>query len=624
MTQKPEQAAPDPRPDEMNALIAVLNAGRFAELEAKAREVLARYPTSGVVWKILGAALWQQRKDPLPALTSAAEFSPGDAEAHSNLGNALRARGRLEEAVASHRRAVAIAPDYAEAHNNLGSALQDLGRLDEARSSYQTAIEISPRFALAHANLGNASLQLRDPAAAIASYQRALEIQPDLIAALVNMGSALRDLGQANAAETAYRRALALRPDSAELHHNLAVVQRMQSRLAGAETSCRRALELNGNLTSAIAFLARLQVDKGNFPEAEEHYRRAAKIDPNSTEAWSGIPSLRKMTASDAGWLSEAQRIANLRLPPRKEVHLRYALGKYFDDTEDFEQAFVNYRRANELTRLYKAAHHREQLTEFVTLIVQFFDAKWLERPRQDMPVSRRPIFVVGMPRSGTTLAEQILAAHPAVTGAGELPFWGVALARSQAAFDDLNGDRVVRALGTDYVRLLDGISVDAERVVDKMPSNFLSLGLIHAACPNARIIHMQRNPMDTCLSIYFQDFETAYSYANDLDDLAHFYGEYVRIMDHWQSVFREGTILHVPYEALVGDQEKWSRTMLEFVGLPWDPKCLDFHKSTRTVTSLSSWQVRQKINNSSVGRWRRYERFLGPLLELSRFEHRP
>jgi hypothetical protein len=232
--------------------------------------------------------------------------------------------------------------------------------------------------------------------------------------------------------------------------------------------------------------------------------------------------------------------------------------------------------------------------------------------PHDPVPAGR-PVFIVGMPRSGTTLAEQILASHPAVFGAGELPFWGIALANS---LDDSTTH--VSSLAHDYRRLLETVSTDALRVIDKMPTNFLALGLIHAALPNARIIHMRRNPIDTCLSIYFQDFETAYSYANDLEDLAHCYGEYRRIMSHWRSVLPQNTILEVPYEGLVEHQELWIRRMLEFIDLPWDPACLNFHQSRRTVSTASSWQVRQPLNNCSVERWRHYEPFLGPLLDLA------
>jgi hypothetical protein len=181
--------------------------------------------------------------------------------------------------------------------------------------------------------------------------------------------------------------------------------------------------------------------------------------------------------------------------------------------------------------------------------------------------------------------------------------------AQKESALSDLAGA---------YLRLLDGLSADALRVVDKMPGNFLHLGLIHAALPHARIIHMRRHPIDTCLSIYFQHFETFHAYATDLEDLAHYYGEYLRLMKHWRASLPADTILDVPYEGLVGDQEAWSRSMLEFIGLPWDPRCIEFHRTERTVITASKWQVRQKISGSSVNRWRNYEKFVAPLQGLA------
>jgi hypothetical protein len=228
------------------------------------------------------------------------------------------------------------------------------------------------------------------------------------------------------------------------------------------------------------------------------------------------------------------------------------------------------------------------------------------------------------MPRSGTTLAEQILASHPKVAGAGELPFWNDAAAGYKStALDGGTSGSMTSKLAEDYMRLLADLAPDALRVIDKMPANFLFLGLIHAALPNARILHMRRNPIDTCLSIYFQHFEVAYSYANDLEDLAHYFTEYSRVMEHWRSMLPENAILDVSYEGLVEDQEAWSRKMLEFIGLPWDPICLDFHRTDRTVITASKWQVRQKISKSSVGRWRNYEQFVGPLLHLMESEPR-
>jgi len=744
----------------MSQLVALFNAGRYGDLEAKARELAGRHPDSGIFWKALGVSLRIQGKDALQALQRAAMLLPDDAEAHSNLGNALRDLGRFDAAVASYRRALEINPRYAEAHSNLGNALRDLGqldaavasyrralqinadsagahsnlgnalrdlgrfdaavasyhralelkpdfteahnnlgnalrglgRLDDAAASYRSALEIKPQYAEAHNNLGNALMdlgQLNEAMAsyrralvlnpgfaeahsnlgnalrglgqlegAVASYGRALAIKPDFAGAHGNLGNVLRDLGrldeaaascrralaikpdfagahsglgnvlldygQHDDAVASYRQALALDPDFAEAHNNLGLVLRLQGRTAEAEASCRRSLAISPDVAATIAFLAELHADQGQFAEAEELFKRALSIDPQFPEAWAGIAHLRKMTGGDAAWSAEAQRIAAQPLSPRKEVYLRYAIGKYFDDVQEFDQAFLNFQRANELSKAYRAGHDRREFTLAVDAIIHSYDRTWLDRKRIDANPSARPVFIVGMPRSGTTLAEQILASHPAIAGAGELPFWNAAAAthRSAALSDDLGGS-LVHKLADDYLRLLEEISPDALRVVDKMPANFLSLGLIHAALPKARILHMRRNPIDTCLSIYFQHFKTTHPYANDLEDLTHYYAEYLRVMDHWRSTLPKDAILDLPYEGLVDDQEAWSRKMLEFIGLPWDPVCLDFHRTYRTVITASKWQVRQKINKSSVERWRNYEKFVGPLLHLRDLDRR-
>lgn len=636
----------------MNRLVAMISAGRYAELESSARELTIRHPDSGVAWKALGVSLQLQHKDALPALQRAAAILPSDAEAHGNLGIALLEVGRLDDAVASFRRALEIRPDYADVHNNLGNALRSLGRLDdavacyerslqsnpdqadvhnnlgnallslgradEAAASYRRALELEPAYAAVHNNLGHALLARGRLAEAMASCHRALEIKPDFAEAHNNLGNVLLNIGRLDDAEASYRRALEIKPDFADAHSNLGIALRLQGRTAQAEASCRRALELNPALAPAITVLADAQADKGQFAAAEDLYRRAIAIEPDLAEAWAGIAYLRKMTGDDAPWLAEAQRIVAKNPAPRKEVLLRYAIGKYFDDVKDFDQAFLHYQRANELTKLHRIKHDRQQLTQFIDELIQSYGREWVDQARIHGAASARPVFIVGVPRSGTSLAEQILASHPAVFGAGELTFWNIASATYQSTAP--RGEviaSILSKLSTDYLRLLEEFSADALRVVDKMPTNFMFLGLIHAALPNARIIHMRRNPIDTCLSIYFQDLSAILSCANDLGDLAHYYAEYVRVMQHWHSILPAGAILDVPYEGLVDDQEAWSRKMLEFVGLPWDPKCLDFHQSSRSVVTASKWQVRQKISQSSVERWRNYAKHVGPLLTL-------
>jgi tetratricopeptide (TPR) repeat protein len=640
-------------PVQMSQLVALINAARYEDLESEARELLNLHPNAAVVWQLLGLALTRQGKDALQALEMAAQLLPDDAGVHNNLGNALGRLGQLDEAVASYRRALLLSPDFAEAHNNLGHAMLDLGqpdnaaascrraidlkpryaeahdnlgcallelgRLDDAAASYRRALEIEPGFVETHNNLGNALLELGRVDDALASYRRALEINPEFAEAHNNLGNALRGLGKLDDAVASYRRALKIKPNFAEAHCNLGIALRLQGRTAEAQASCRRALEINPQSAATFAVLADSSADRGQFAEAEDLFKRAISIEPESPEAWAGIVHLRKMTQSDAAWLAQAQRIARGPLPARREVPLRYAIGKYFDDVKDFERAFVNFQRANELTTLHRAKHDRLQLTQVVDLITQSYDPIWLKETRTRPLESARPVFIVGMPRSGTTLAEQILAAHPHVFAAGELTYWNTASAAYQSsALKAPASGTLLRKLADDYLRLLNVLSDDALRVVDKMPTNFAFLGLIHGVLPNARIIHMRRNPIDTCLSIYFQHFEAAVSYANDLEDLAHYYTEYLRIMKHWRLVLPQDAILDVSYEGLVNDQEAWSRKMLEFIGLPWDPRCLDFHETHRTVITASKWQVRQKITGASVLRWRNYEKFLGPLLRLT------
>jgi tetratricopeptide (TPR) repeat protein len=540
--------------DEVNRLVALFNAGAYAELESQARSLIRQYPNAGFVWKVLGVALKSQGKDALVALKKATELLPNDAEAHSNLALALQDLGQLEAAVASCKRALMINPNFAAAHNNLSNALRELRHLDAAAQSCRRALEINPNFA--------------------------------------------------------------------EAHHGLGAALRNQGRTAEAEVSCRRALEINPDLPGAITFMAELQADKGHFADAEALFRRAIALNPESPEAWAGIAGIRKMTTDNKDWLSAAQAIAGRVLPPRSEARLRYAIGKYHDDVSDFEQAFANYRRANELGKLYGTKYERKQQTLVVDLLSRAYDRNWVCREQADANPSARPVFIIGMPRSGTSLAEQILASHPAVFGGGELGFWkNASTINTKLVLKGKIDKGALAQLATDYLKLLQGISADASRVIDKMPDNFMHLGLIYSAFPNARIIHMQRNPIDTCLSIYFQHFNTSHAYANDLDDLAHYYTEYFRMMEHWRATLPEDAILHVPYEELVGDHEGWSRKMLDFIGLPWDSRCLDFHQCRRTVSTASNWQVRQKISKSSVLRWLNYEKFVDPLQKLMQLD---
>jgi hypothetical protein len=341
--------------------------------------------------------------------------------------------------------------------------------------------------------------------------------------------------------------------------------------------------------------------------------RKALAIDPELPEALTSLAVVRKMSLADAPWRDAAERVLARGLAVAHAINLHHALGKYYDDVDDRDAAFRHHRLGNELARRSRLRYDRAEMSQRVTRTLATFDRNALAALARGGLASERPIFVVGMPRSGTSLTEQILASHPRVHGAGELLYWIFAADAERAATPERRAATIAE-LGRSYLEGLAAQAPDASRIVDKLPVNFKNIGLIHAALPAARFIHLERNPLDTCLSIYFQGFSAEHPYATDLGDLAHYYQEYRRLMAHWRDVLPPQTLLEVRYEDLVDDHEGWSRRMLAHIGLPWDPRCLEFHCTARPVMTASSWQVRQPIGRGSVGRWRRYERFIAPL----------
>jgi tetratricopeptide (TPR) repeat protein len=657
----PEAARPPPdaqlHPRDIGSLVALANAGGYAAAERGARGLLSKHPRAGILWKILSVALLRQGKAALPELDEAALLLPDDAEAQGNLGAALCDLGRWAEALPSLRRALAIDPGSVQAAADAGHALFMSGRAEEAMGCYRRVIELDPRSADAHYNVGLCLASLGRREEAVANYERTLELEPRHAEALDSLGMAWRELGERRRAEALHRRALEIDPGRPRSHHGIGSVQlergrvddaaasfrhaldlepahvaahlglaaalRQQRRVAEAQSICERALALAPRSAEALWLLGELRSDLGAFSEAQELYRQAIEIDPSFPSAFSSMALQRKMTAADAPWQAAVEGLLAREQPLSHAIGLRYALGKYFDDLGRHDEAFRHYRMANELTKRYGAVYDGEKLTRRVDKLIATFDAPFVSAPLRApaaASVSERPVFVLGMPRSGTSLAEQILASHPAVFGAGEISFWDDAfVAHDPHGWAGEAGAKAISAIADGYLARSAQAPAEALRVVDKMPANFLYAGLIHAVFPRARIIHLRRHPIDTCLSIYFQNFLNAAAFCNDLEHLAHYYREYVRITDHWRAVLPATAFLEVPYEDLVADQERWSRRMLEFIGLPWDPRCLEFHRSERVVITASKWQVRQSINAASVGRWRNYERYVGPLGSLLR-----
>jgi tetratricopeptide (TPR) repeat protein len=546
----------------------------------------------------------------------ARRLRPTNAKISGNVGHALLLLGRLEEAVELARRATTLDPSLPVPHNNLGMALAALGQRAEAAASYREALRLQPDYVEALNNLGNVLRELGDRRAAVPLYRRALELDPARAESFCNLGNVLFEMRHVEEAVTAFRQAIVLQPSYAPAHLSLGFALRQQRHAAEAQRSCEAALALNPNYVEAITFLGELHADRGQFEEAEKLFRRAVELDPRFSHAFASIATHRRMKPVDVDWLHGAVALLGRPQPVGHEINLRYAVGKFFDDVGQYDDAFAQYETANELTKRYGARYDRASFTERIDRIIHTFDvARAGAAAGSD---SQLPAFILGMPRSGTSLTEQILASHPQVVGTGEGSFWNGAYgAWRQAELQGTPPEQLLPDMRRRYLERMSERGAGAARVIDKMPANFMYAGLIHAAFPRARIIHMQRHPIDTALSIYFQNFFNIGPWANDLADLAHYYGEYVRITDHWRATLPAQNFLEVPYEGLIADQEGWTRRMLEFMGLPWDARVLEFEKTERVVITASKWQVRQKIHSTSAGRWHHYEKHVGALRGL-------
>jgi len=614
-----------PSPAELNQLVALFKAGYHAELENQARMLLERYPDTGFVWKVLGVMLQVQGRDSLSALRKAAEHLPGDHEVHYNLGNTLLSLNCLAEAEASYRKALRLMPDDADVCFNLGNALWKQGRLDEAAAAYLKTLRIRADHAEAHCNLGNILQELGRLDEAEASYRRALQIKSGYAAAHYNLGNLLHGRNRLDEAEASYRQALQISPDSADMHTNLGNILQELDRLDEAESSFRQALRAKPDHTEAHSNLGKLLLDRGRLDEAEACFQRALQIRPDYLIVRLSLALARKAKAGDENLAAliaaeQAARSGATPLPAEEAILLHFALGKSYDDIGDHEKAFPHFLEGNKLKRA-TLAFNPDQTAQHFAAIMQNFDTAAIDRLRGGGDSSSLPIFILGMPRSGTTLVEQIVSSYPGIHGAGELSDLGAIMRRNVAgaAFpDNLHSldQAQLAGWGAEYVAGLQRRAPAALRVTDKMPANFLVAGLIHLMLPGAKIIHVNRNPADTCLSCFTQLFKDGQEFSYDLAELGRYYVGYARLMDHWRRVLPEGAFLDVQYEDIVADQEAQSRRIVEYCGLEWNDACLDFHRNKRPVKTASMAQVRQPIYRSSVERWRPYEKFLGPLFD--------
>lgn len=588
------------------------------------QRVAALRPADPPNWYSLGI-VQRMNRDSNQAIASfqkALVLDPGSAEAHVELGALLMLKGQFAEALESFTTAAAARPDSAEFQNNLAAALMEVGRLEEAEAAFRRAIELSPQGAIYHANIGNFFMKSYSYEKALQAYATAIGLDPRMARAYAGRGSTLARMNRFDEAIADHQTGLSLVPNDPKMHVSLAWVLMQVGQTTTAEQHCRRALELDSESAPAWHALGSVLRAVGRFDEATTCFNRSVELCPTAA-VYMLLSSTQQEV--DAG---EAERLLAFSRRPELSVEDRscaeFALGKLLDNSDRFDEAFAHYKIGNELVKdfwnqrgiCFKLSEYHQTVSAMrQTFTPDFFGTvgDWGQQ-------TELPVFIVGMPRSGTTLVEQIAASHSQVFGAGELSdissYWtGLALTPDADGRYPIEREQVGHA-AAEYKKKILSLGGSSTRVIDKMPGNITYLGYIATLFPNARVIFCQRDPLDNCLSCYFQRFNKDHQiFSYDLVDCAQRYLEQAKLQAHWQQVLPL-RMMTIQYEGLVGDLEGQSRRLIEFLGLPWEPRCLDFHKTDRTVLTSSVWQVRQPIYTRSVGRWKHYEKHLGPLLE--------
>lgn len=548
---------------------------------------------------------------------------PNDFEARLNLSNALVELGRIDEAIAAYKRVMEMRPDYAEAHFDLGLALRARGESQDAYRAFARAIELAPGMATAHFQIGQVLALLERYDEAVPALQEAIRLRPELFDAYIELGNVLRLHHRAADSIAAYESASAINAQSIEPLNGIGLAHLEQGHLDVARRWFEAALALSPTAVETHVNMALSYQLQGRFDEALVWDEKAIAIEPDHAGARYSMAMIRKFDTADDR-MRELEHVLTLEsLSDEQRVSLNFALAKAYDDLGDYDAAFRHYAAGNNLKKP-AIPYDPASFTSYVDRVIAVFTPELFASKRDFGDPSDLPVFVLGMPRSGTSLTEQILASHPDVHGAGELdymrrithqlPDWiGVGEPYPQC-IPHLQSDLAAK-IAREHVERLRTHSETALRIVDKMPNNFLRVGVIALLFPKARVIHCARDPLDTCLSCYFQEFAHGQPFTYRLDHLGRYYRDYERLMAHWRAVL-PNFLLDVPYEALIADQEGWSRKLVDFLGLPWDEQCLAFHKNDRLVRTASFWQVRQPIYTSSVARWRHYEKHLAPLME--------
>lgn len=595
--------------------------GELDRAETACRNLLSQVNDDADLCALFGMILIQ-KGDPessIACFEKAAALQPDAARTHNNLGIARKRAGRLRDAETAYRRAILIDGSYAQAHNNLGVVLVERGEFSDAAMSFRLAVNLDAGFLEARRNLARALLESAQFSEAASEFRRILESSPDDINVDLALASALLQLQDYDEASARLNQILKADPDHIDALFQKGLLLQEQGALTEAREALERIIAVEPDHASAYNLIGVVSQALGDLDGAVSCFRRAISIQPRFAEAHRNLAMARRHVAIDDD-VRRTQQLMDFDIDEPATMHAEFALAKIDDDLGQFDDAFGHLFRANRLKRR-SVRYDVSQDRIFFESLKRTFDSTFFANREHWGEDDATPIFVVGMPRSGTTLVEQIMASHPRVWGAGEILdldrlLWAARGAdqtqdwcEAMVSLNESDDEEVAAS----YLSALKRGTQGADRVTDKTPGNFHYIGMIRVMLPRAKIINCIRHPLDTCFSCYQNYFTRGVPFAYDLRELGTYYRLYSSLMDHWREVL-PGFVYDLCYENLLQNQEAESRRLLDFCGLEWDPVCLDFHRTDRPVQTASVVQVRQPIYRSSVGRATQYANHLMPL----------
>lgn len=601
--------------------------GKLDEATRALNRALTLDPKSIMALNNLGIVLYDKRnyEKAIEYYQKAIALDGGKPETHNNIGNALRALKKNDEALEHYQQALLLRNNYPEAYNNSGTVLRYQGKFPEAEHSYRRAIAIDGKYSEAYVNLAAMLSDLDRDDEALRILGTALEKNKNHFRTLSQVARIQLKLGNHALALRAAEMAIKIMPDNSEARILCGRIYHELDRFSAATESFEHAIRLNPNSTDARNMRGLCLKALGRVEEARDEFHKALELSPDSYGTFSNLVDMERYTAESPVFQKMQQIIEDAKdATTNRYIPIHFALGKAYDDMGEYKKAIKHFEVGAKLKR-QQLEYDEEDMFGFFDSIIETFNLEYFENKPYSGNPSKMPIFIVGMPRSGSTLVEQVLSAHPKVTGLGEVKEFSRQLSALRGRFPALPQfpESIAKMRPEHFGLLADGylsnVSIDCDptgKFTDKLLTNYYFVGLLNTLFPNAKFIYTKRNAADTCLSTFTKLFKDDMPHSYDLGELGRYYKKCDELMAHWIKVLSPNTIKTIEYEDMVQNVEKHARSMVDFVGLEWDNNCLEFHDSTRPVKTASVLQVRQPVYQSSVDRYKRYGNSLNPLLE--------